>query len=327
MQQRVEYFDNLKGVLIILVVIGHCLEKCDDKSWIHLMYTFIYTFHMPLFVMTAGYFSKDIDRFQNLFKKILPYIFLYIIFQVLHLIIDDGFQSVIYAILYPQYSLWFIFSLICWYVFDYFISKKLKINKWYLPACVLISLIVGLLPVDRELSIQRTFSFFPFFMLGKLCRLKMKKSFLFIGKTTAFLLFFAMIVMISLIPFDLSAFLYGQLSLWHIAHHLYSSIAIKLSFFLLTFCASLAAAALIPTRRINWLAWIGRRTLFIYLYHTLILSILIRYLHLSGPVGFACLFAINIIFLAILYNINLMRNLVDVKKISNIFSAIQRKRV
>lgn len=321
MQQRVEYFDNLKGVLIILVVIGHCLEKCDDNS-IHWLYTFIYTFHMPLFVMTAGYFSKDIDRFKNLFKKILPYTFLYIIFQALHLIIDNDFQSVTSSILYPEYSLWFIFSLICWYFFDYFIPKKLKTENWYLPACVLISLIVGLVPVSRELSIQRTFTFLPFFMLGKLCRLKMKKSFLFIGKTTAFLLVFTIIAIISLIPFDLSAFLYGQLSLWQIARHLYSSVAIKIVFFLLTFCASVAAAALVPSMRINWLAWIGQRTLFVYLYHTLILSVSTRCLDISGPIGFACLFTINIIFLAILYNIPLMRNLVDIKKISNKFSVI-----
>ena len=52
---RVQYIDRLKGLAIILVVMGHILgfRQPEDgtEDGIH---TFIYTFHMPLFMFLSG---------------------------------------------------------------------------------------------------------------------------------------------------------------------------------------------------------------------------------------------------------------------------------
>lgn len=52
MKERIEYFDNAKALLILLVVIGHELIYANPQYNI-LPYTlaqgFIYSFHMPLF--------------------------------------------------------------------------------------------------------------------------------------------------------------------------------------------------------------------------------------------------------------------------------------
>ena len=47
-KQRQAWIDVLKGVGMILVVIGHTSEKNVLNDW-------VYTFHMPLFFALSGY--------------------------------------------------------------------------------------------------------------------------------------------------------------------------------------------------------------------------------------------------------------------------------
>ena len=62
MAQRIDWIDALKGFAIITVVIGHCATDCMSsgnypayKSLINAIYSFIYSFHMPLFFTISGY--------------------------------------------------------------------------------------------------------------------------------------------------------------------------------------------------------------------------------------------------------------------------------
>lgn len=48
---RVQYIDRLKGLAIILVVMGHIFGFSQLEDGIN---TFIYTFHMPLFMFLSG---------------------------------------------------------------------------------------------------------------------------------------------------------------------------------------------------------------------------------------------------------------------------------
>ena len=58
-------FDILKGLLIIFVVIGHVV---NGDSEVH---TVIFWFHMPVFLMTSGYFIKDVPIDKSCFNKTL----------------------------------------------------------------------------------------------------------------------------------------------------------------------------------------------------------------------------------------------------------------
>ena len=55
---RNERVDNLKGILTVLVVFGHFLELIMDQGWTKYVYELIYSFHMPFFIFTSGYFYK-----------------------------------------------------------------------------------------------------------------------------------------------------------------------------------------------------------------------------------------------------------------------------
>lgn len=68
MEKRELYPDTMKGIAIILVVLGHCIQFGSGFNINHLffkspIFVAIYSFHMPLFMLISGYF------FYNSIKK------------------------------------------------------------------------------------------------------------------------------------------------------------------------------------------------------------------------------------------------------------------
>ena len=65
--------DVLRGFAIFMVVLGHCIQECSGVDFkMNTMYfndriyQFIYSFHMPLFMMISGYFAWDsIDKVKE----------------------------------------------------------------------------------------------------------------------------------------------------------------------------------------------------------------------------------------------------------------------
>lgn len=62
-KERIFYWDVIKAFAIFLVVYGHCLQYLQvdtEKCWSSCTFCFIYSFHMPLFMMVSGYFARGI---------------------------------------------------------------------------------------------------------------------------------------------------------------------------------------------------------------------------------------------------------------------------
>ena len=67
---RYNILDNIKGILIFLVVFGHFLigyALKHQKSLSYKIVNYIYGFHMPLFIFSSGFLSKS-NNSRN-FKK------------------------------------------------------------------------------------------------------------------------------------------------------------------------------------------------------------------------------------------------------------------
>ena len=67
-------FDMMKGIGILLMLIGHVWA-----AYIPYIHKVIYSFHMPLFLIVAGYFSKPYSSDNNnksaiysYFRRLLP---------------------------------------------------------------------------------------------------------------------------------------------------------------------------------------------------------------------------------------------------------------
>ena len=73
MTKRMGWLDTAKGIAILLMVAGH-IPQIDLHPW-RLM---IFTFHMPLFFMAAGYTAKAELRWSSIKKSaarlLIPYL-------------------------------------------------------------------------------------------------------------------------------------------------------------------------------------------------------------------------------------------------------------
>lgn len=143
------------------------LKEFADSTACVISWKWIYIFHMPLFIFISGYFSRKKNK-----KELLPSIWKLleplIVFQALTLlprfIIKGGSFG---AIITPWYVLWYLLSLIYWRFMIQIIPNRILNNtKLILIVTFCISILAGFLPFGRLLSIQRTFSFMPFFFWG-----------------------------------------------------------------------------------------------------------------------------------------------------------------
>lgn len=166
--------DGLKYFLICLVVLMHCAQGGRYENPVSTaIYSTIYGFHMPLFVLLSGYFfhSTSFGQVNKSNLKILEPLLVYHLFSLRYL-------SPIYWLTFEPDPLWYLVSLICWRylaVFSFFIFERAICCKVQCKiVCLIFSLLLSLMAFvminknETVLSIMRTFQFFPFFMMGVL---------------------------------------------------------------------------------------------------------------------------------------------------------------
>ena len=172
MKERDLQIDGLKYFLICLVVIMHCAQggRYNDLFSTSL-YSVIYTFHMPLFVLLSGYFfhCKTIGEINNSNLRILEPLLVFHLFSIRSL-------NPIQWITFEPCPLWYLLSLMFWRYMAYYtgiISERIgggnRRNKYViqLSVAVLVYLLsFVLIKYGTFFSIMRTCQFFPFFMVG-----------------------------------------------------------------------------------------------------------------------------------------------------------------
>jgi len=164
-KERNQYFDNLKGFLIILVIIGNSLELANPEVVnVHFLILLLYVFHMPLFVFLSGYFSKLSKRTTK--QKVEKSIKLYVGAQVFYTAFNFfilGRESAKLRILMPQWTLWYLLSMVFWYI----ISDYVKDYKKWIIWSIIIAMLAGLdSSIGTSGSSSRTLFFLPFFIGG-----------------------------------------------------------------------------------------------------------------------------------------------------------------
>ena len=77
------HVDNIKGILIILVVCGHLLSTLQDMNSTFAIgvRTLIYFFHMPGFIFMSGDLAKGFLKKEYKGEKLLSYAWLYLFFK------------------------------------------------------------------------------------------------------------------------------------------------------------------------------------------------------------------------------------------------------
>ncbi|SES67132.1 Fucose 4-O-acetylase [Salinibacillus kushneri] len=272
--KRDPYFDNARFILIFLVVIGHMISPYrHDNQLLNTIYKFIYTFHMPGFILIAGYFAKNVFKkgyIQKLTKKLLlPYLIFQVIFSCFFVVVEgeEGF-----TLFDPEWTLWFLLSLLGWHLLLLVFARI----PYALTIALLIGLFIGMVPmVGTYLSLSRTFVFFPIFLLGY--KLK-KEHFAALRDPTyqkaALFLLIGLFISYHTILSDLTTD-------WLLASSSYTDIGVdetygvwmRLFIYGVVFLSTFSVLSLIPNRRFAFTD-LGGRTLYIYLLHGLVIKIL-----------------------------------------------------
>ena len=109
MNHRLHYIDNLKGVLILLVVLGHCIQ-CTDLDFDHnAVFRYIYSFHMPLFMCVSGFVSYKPDiKWQTVQKRFRQLIIPFLAWAAVSCCVHLDPTLFLAKVVHPDRGLWFL---------------------------------------------------------------------------------------------------------------------------------------------------------------------------------------------------------------------------
>ena len=112
MTHRLHYIDNLKGVLILLVVLGHCIQ-CTDLDFDHnAVFRYIYSFHMPLFMCVSGFVSYKPDiKWQTVQKRFRQLIIPFLAWVAVSCCVHLDPTLFLAKVVHPDSGLWFLWAL------------------------------------------------------------------------------------------------------------------------------------------------------------------------------------------------------------------------
>lgn len=282
MQRRVAYFDNVKAVLIALVVFGHfALPIHNDYKIVGYVYDLIYLFHMPLFVFITGLFGKSVFRDGRFrWQRVVSYLLLGVLFNLTLLVIEGktDIQSIRSGLLMFGSAPWYLIALSWWYLLTPIMSQvKSSVG---IGLCIVLSLVSGAFPQMGDfLAISRTAVFLPFYFAGYYCTLGRCLSFKMdanIGSRLVLLLAAVIVVsypLLSELYQPLVALSYGNSP--YADAQVISGMALRLLQFGVAAVLSFGVLRLVPDSDCKFTV-LGQRTLQIYVWHRIVRGVCSR---------------------------------------------------
>lgn len=164
-KERVAYLDNARYWVMLLVVIGHSLTQFVAMDSARGVYVWIYSFHMPFFILISGYTARRYMGDARQVRRIISTL------VVPYLIIEISMQMIMrhytgepdpYAFLSPQWLGWFLAALFVWRL----TTPIWRALKYPITTSIIISLTVGLIEIPNVLALPKILGFLPFYVIG-----------------------------------------------------------------------------------------------------------------------------------------------------------------
>lgn len=280
--RRVPIWDNARAACILLVVLGHAIQRLTyDSDIAQGLYFLVYAFHMPAFALISGYFSKSDPPNRRQMTRILTDIVLpYVIFEglwtVTKLLVEGQANP---NLTQPSWTLWFLLALAIFRL----VLPYLSLLRFPLLWTVVISVSAGYLPnVDSTLSLSRTLGLLPFFTLGwwlshhrfleKRGLLQRRRVSVRAAAAGVFVVagFCAWFFVDEFTEMSLGQWLFYDASYAEIGGTQWWAGGVRLLLMAVALVLSVSFFALIPRREYRWTA-VGRYTMYVYLLHSFVL--------------------------------------------------------
>ncbi|MFF5898084.1 acyltransferase family protein [Streptomyces argenteolus] len=164
---RDPYFDNAKYLAIVLVAMGHAWEPLPGSGrLVETVYTFVYAFHMPVFILIAGYFSRGFElRPDRVWKLVTSLVVPYVVFEVAYTLFErlTGAPGFPLSPLTPYWLLWFLPALFLWRLTTPFWQTV----RWPVAVSLAVAAVGAVTSnIGGDLQLQRVLQFLPFYVLG-----------------------------------------------------------------------------------------------------------------------------------------------------------------
>lgn len=281
-RRRVPFWDNARYACIVLVVLGHAIQRLTYDSDIALAaYLALYAFHMPAFAIISGYFSKSgsptrVQMARVITDILLPYFIFEFLWTLTKFLVeghaDPNFTK-------PSWTLWFLLALGIFRL----VLPYLALLRWPLLWTVIISIGVGYLPnVDSTFSLSRTLGLLPFFALGWWLRERDIVSRLRLLDVRPWWIRLASVVVLGVAGFaawnwidvwkeiDLRHWLFYEDAYADLGGEQWWAGGVRIALMLLAVVLSAAFFTLIP-RGTYWWTRFGQYTMYVFLLHSFVL--------------------------------------------------------
>lgn len=276
------FVDNLKAFLIILVVLGHCIQNFMSGYESNLLFKFIYSFHMPLFIFVSGFVSyKEHITWHSVGKRFTQLMIPFFAWAVVKSIIRWDPGMIPFIIENPDNGLWFLHTLffislimmICEYA-----AEKLQVQRYKIVITAGLLLLVSMYGLGiREWGVQSISYFFIFYVAGFYARRDMLFEHL-----PFYVVVIITILFLCLVPFHN---VNGMASFFSEGTNPIYGTAFRV---LLAFGGIIGVFTLFKKIAANYSRignYIGVRTLGIYAIHPALLNIYLDYIDNSNKMG------------------------------------------
>nr|WP_289011313.1 acyltransferase family protein [uncultured Candidatus Microthrix sp.] len=269
--ERSAWHDNVRFVAICLVVAGHWgIGRRWMPEFDAISNQMVYSFHMALFVILAGRFSKPGGSLSTVFRQgwgqLLVPLGLFITFDSLLMHRLTGAPSVISTRAFP-YGLWFLASLFCWRLLVLPLGRWRTVDVLAGPLAVVLLAASGLVP--NVFSLIRTLAFFPAFLFGMAVLPRIEPTL----RRPMVRCFAAMWVVAGLLlvayqsdrnlkPWMLQASRYADMG-----SDQFRGAAIRIGLMVFGMVMAVGIMALVSARNLGVVSRLGRYTLYAYLLH------------------------------------------------------------
>ncbi len=274
-----------------------------------------------MFVLLVGYFSKIGNKTEKYVVSTFNVLALFLVFNIIMGLCYPRHLS-LNAILTPQTGAWFLLSLFFWRITMVYM-KPLWINRKGLAVCLGVSVIAGFCPLGDKFAFMRTFDMFPFLFIGLL--LKGTDSFKRLQKIPRI---FPLLIILA--AFGLIYFFHPYQNYIYSGYHGMSVMPMveRMGFTVAAVVLGLSVYCILPHGSL-FLAKLGQKTLFIYVYHLIILRLLIALVnHFALPTSlpYLAVYVIAIISLCcVLSNIHILDKLTRLTYLSGIGTCVYKK--
>jgi fucose 4-O-acetylase-like acetyltransferase len=265
-RKRDPFLDNVKFVLIALVPLGHSLVPTLSADSSRSLYIFIYTFHMPLFVLISGYLSRNFWNSNAKTNKLVD------TFLVPYVIVEVGYAALRFAlgqkwsltIIDPAWLNWYLLALLFWRLS----TPVWKRMKYPVPVAIAIYLFAGFSQISGDFSMDRFFGLMPFFVIGLVIQ---PEHFELLNRrwikiVSAVTVLGAAAVAIYIAPNAPLGPFYYKNSFQDLDLSWYMGLGLRIGLLVCALAMCFAVLALVP-RKETWYTDLGTRTLYCYLLH------------------------------------------------------------